>query len=49
MSDLVRQPALRNQFGMRAREVFEERFTLEQMVDGIEEAYSAVLERASVT
>ena len=46
--ELVRQPALRKRFGARGREVFEERFTLEQMVDGIEETYSAVLERTTV-
>jgi glycosyltransferase involved in cell wall biosynthesis len=46
--ELVRRPELRRRFGIRGREVFEERFTLEQMVDGIEETYSAVLEGATV-
>jgi len=47
LSDLVVDPALRGRMGRRGRQVFEDRFTLERMLDGVEETYAGVLARVA--
>jgi glycosyltransferase involved in cell wall biosynthesis len=45
VGDLVRDRQLRERLGRQGREVFEQRFTLERMLDGILDTYAGVLAR----
>jgi glycosyltransferase involved in cell wall biosynthesis len=47
ISGLVRDRGLRESMGRRGRQLFEDRFTLERMLDGVEETYAGVLARAT--
>jgi glycosyltransferase involved in cell wall biosynthesis len=48
ISVLADDRGLRESMGRRGRQLFEDRFTLERMLDGVEETYAGVLARAAV-
>ena len=47
VAQLVHDAGLRERFGTEGRARFEERFTKERMLDGIEETYAGVLTGAA--
>jgi glycosyltransferase involved in cell wall biosynthesis len=47
VSALVEDRGLRESMGRRGRQLFEDRFTLERMLDGVEETYAGVLARVT--